>query len=65
MEKLCKKCKEQLCLYIHQAVNTAEWFLLSQELQKEIMDGMSFYDDQVIAGNGSYRYTISCNCKDI
>ena len=39
VEKLCKKCKEQLCLYIHQAVNTSEWFLLSTQMQKDIMDG--------------------------
>ena len=39
VEKLCKKCKEQLCLYIHQAVNTSEWFLLSSQMQKDIMDG--------------------------
>ena len=39
VEFLFKKCKEHLCLYIHQAAHTVEWTYLSKKSQEEIMEG--------------------------
>ncbi|XP_060572124.1 BTB/POZ domain-containing protein 8-like [Ruditapes philippinarum] len=39
---LFKKCKDHLCLYVHQAANTVEWELLSKEMQQTIMQDANY-----------------------
>ncbi|KAL4218660.1 hypothetical protein ACF0H5_021249 [Mactra antiquata] len=39
---LFKKCKEQLCMYIHQAAYTTEWDLLSKDMQDDIMKDANY-----------------------
>ncbi|XP_053380698.1 uncharacterized protein LOC123560426 isoform X2 [Mercenaria mercenaria] len=39
---LFKKCKEHLCLYIHQVANTANWELLSKDMQQSVMQDANY-----------------------